>query len=109
MNCPKCKNESMNSVIYETIEVEKCGTCKGLFLNKGEFDRLLQKQLGNKADTLKFSSTSDVMDLVSSICPLCDLKMIRKTDNTGINIDSCTKCKSIFLDQGELATFQLYK
>lgn len=38
--CPKCGGD-MASQKIEGIEVEKCGSCEGIFFDRGELDQLL--------------------------------------------------------------------
>ena len=108
MNCPKCRIEKMKHEVYEDIEVDRCPACKGLFLDRGELKGLMSKKQGNSADTFAFSATSDEMDTVAAYCPHCQQKMAPGYGPGKIRIDLCKTCKSIFLDQGELASLQLY-
>ncbi|HET9482289.1 MAG TPA: zf-TFIIB domain-containing protein [Candidatus Polarisedimenticolia bacterium] len=43
LKCPKCGHD-MSSRTLEGIEIEECGTCQGLFFDRGELDSLLLKQ-----------------------------------------------------------------
>ncbi len=108
MNCPKCRIDTMTKETHEGIEVDRCPSCKGLFLDHGELDALLEKKMGNTADTLFFSSTSDQMDDVAAYCPRCQKDMSVKKSQGDIRIDMCDSCGGNFLDQGELASIQLY-
>lgn len=40
MKCPKCGHD-MQSLSIETVEVDRCGTCEGIFFDKGELDAVL--------------------------------------------------------------------
>jgi Zn-finger nucleic acid-binding protein len=93
---------------YEKIEIDRCPTCKGILLDSGELKSLISKKIGNKVDTLNFSSTSDTMDNMPSYCFHCNKDMQVMSAIGNIRIERCPNCKSIFLDQGELASLQLY-
>ena len=104
--CPKCRREAMTQETFGGIEIDRCPVCKGVFLDKGELEKLIAQNAS--ADTLGFSAMSDAMDEVPAHCPRCDAAMPARTGPAGLRIDMCDKCGGIFLDQGELATLQLH-
>jgi Zn-finger nucleic acid-binding protein len=108
MNCPKCPKETMIKEVYEGVEVDRCPTCKGIFFDKGELKTLIDKKMGNTADTLNFSSTSDQMDKMPAFCSRCNRDMAVAKGPGTVRVDVCQQCGGAFLDQGELATLQLY-
>lgn len=108
MKCPKCRIEEMKPEIYEGIEVDRCPACKGIYFEKGELKGMIAKKMGNTADTLVFSSTSDQMDDVAAHCFRCDRDMATVKAKGDIKVDVCQLCGGAFLDQGEFATLQLY-
>jgi Zn-finger nucleic acid-binding protein len=107
--CPKCHPESMREETFEGITINRCKSCKGVFLDQGELEALLKENLGSSADTLGFTATSDVMDALPAKCPRCDKAMEGGTGAEGIRIDRCTGCHAVFLEQGELASLQLLR
>ena len=109
MKCSKCRTEIMIRETYEGIEVDRCPACKGLYLDIGELKGLINKNMGNTADTLGFSSTSDHMNKVRAFCFRCKKDMQAMIGPGDIRVEKCPECRSIFLDQGELASLQLYK
>ena len=42
INCPKCnvKMHLLHDILQNQIEYEQCGSCRGIFLDKGEFTDL---------------------------------------------------------------------
>jgi Zn-finger nucleic acid-binding protein len=108
MNCPKCRIEKMKPEKFEDIMVDRCPACQGIFFDRGELNNMITKKMGGKADTFAFSATSDDMDNVPAHCPHCQQKMTPCKGAGDIRVDQCQTCKSIFLDQGELASLQLY-
>lgn len=108
MNCPKCGVDTMNKDVFEGIEVDRCPTCRGIFFDQGELKAMIDKKMGNTADTLFFSSTSDQMDEMPAHCTRCDKPMEVAKGPGDVRVDVCRQCGGAFLDQGELATLQLY-
>jgi len=108
MNCPKCRIEPMRLETYEGIKIDRCPACKGMFLDRGELEGMIAKKMGNTADTLFFSVTSDQMDEMIALCPRCNLEMTAMKGPEEVRVDVCQSCGGAFLDQGELATLQLY-
>jgi uncharacterized protein len=45
MHCPKCGMELVE-LDFEGIKIDKCSTCKGIYLDDGELDILLTKKEG---------------------------------------------------------------
>ena len=41
MNCPRC-NTTLNQVLYEGVEIDKCEPCKGIWLDDGEILKIIQ-------------------------------------------------------------------
>src|SRR5439155_452909 len=102
MNCPKCK-ASMEPVRFESIQVQRCTNCKGLW-----FDMLEEEDLRK----LKGSESIDVGDpkfgkqfnKISKInCPVENEPMIRMVDAQHHHIwyETCPECYGVFFDAGE--------
>lgn len=47
LKCCKCGHD-MSVLQIDGVEVEQCGTCRGIFLDKGELDTILLKQSGER-------------------------------------------------------------
>ena len=43
LTCPKCRGE-MNSYERNGVTVDQCGECRGLFLDRGELERLVDAE-----------------------------------------------------------------
>jgi len=85
------------------IEVDHCLTCKGVWLDAGELDLLLDgaSNRGRLMDTLKKQSESSEKKIR---CPICSKKMdkILCGDAGTICLDSCPNNHGIWFDKGEL-------
>ncbi len=49
MKCPVCTDKELLMVERQGIELDYCPACRGVWLDRGELDRLLEK---NQAETL---------------------------------------------------------
>lgn len=52
LKCPKCGHD-MRVAQHEGIEIEECGTCGGIFLDKGELMELSVKTVGARKSVLR--------------------------------------------------------
>jgi uncharacterized protein len=43
MTCPKCQGE-MRSYERNGVHIDQCGDCRGLFLDRGELERLVEAE-----------------------------------------------------------------
>lgn len=107
--CPKCRPEPMKEETFEGIAIDRCPVCKGIFLDRGELEALLERRLGPRVDAFAFTATSDAMDAVRGTCPRCQKQMEASVGPEGLRVDQCSACGGVFLEQGELATLQLAK
>ena len=103
--CPKCRLE-MAAETWEDVEIDRCGSCQGIFLDEGELSSLLRLRLGAEVDNLRYSSLSDMMDGLEATCPHCNVSMKPVTLH-GVRIDRCPSCAGAFFDEGEVASLQL--
>ena len=107
MNCPKC-GWQMEKVVYQSVEIDRCENCKGLW-----FDMLEQEDLKN----LGGSERIDVGDakvgkeynkMGNIRCPTCNVDIIRMVDNEQPHIwyESCPVCYGVFFDAGEFRDYK---
>jgi len=45
MKCPRCENTELEEHEREGVTVDACRTCRGLWLDRGELERLIAKAL----------------------------------------------------------------
>lgn len=43
MKCPKCGMD-MQEIEYKNIKIDKCFSCEGIFLDKGELEEVIRKE-----------------------------------------------------------------
>lgn len=102
MRCPKCRSD-MAPVTYEGVEVDRCGSCHGLWFDAGEAAALAGKQAALAID-VGDASTGKVLNTVDDYrCPRCGGMMARRVDPQQRHIwyESCTGCDGSFFDAGE--------
>ena len=42
MKCPECKNQTLKNAIIHNVEVDYCPICHGMWLQKGELDKIFE-------------------------------------------------------------------
>lgn len=103
MNCPVCKN-AMIVLELRDIEIDFCIACKGIWLDAGELEQLLDDT--QKAKYLIDSFNPDPACTESKRkCPICDKKMEKVVvglSKPELLIDKCPKGDGLWFDAGEL-------
>jgi Zn-finger nucleic acid-binding protein len=103
MKCPSCGG-AMQADSEPDIKIEKCESCSGIFLEKGELDVLATGLAGD----VEFCALDDELSsdrFKPRGCPRCadaDMRKIEFLRYTGVFLDHCAECGGFFLDGGEL-------
>jgi len=45
MNCPVCKNVELKMSDREGIEIDYCPQCRGVWLDRGELDKIIERSV----------------------------------------------------------------
>lgn len=110
MNCPKCQG-AMDPVTVETVTVDRCTRCAGLWLDGGELQALMAIRGAEKVDSGD-EKVGQLMDKVPAemTCPRCSKPLVSKVDidQHHIHYESCAACKGMFLDAGEFKDLKSY-
>jgi Zn-finger nucleic acid-binding protein len=94
----------MEKVTFESIAVDRCTGCYGMWFDALELEAMVETRGGRKLDV----GSVDVgkqMDATNRIdCPHCHTKMLRLVDNRHpeVKYEQCSVCGGAFLDAGEL-------
>ena len=103
MDCPVCK-EAMITLELETVEVDYCLACSGIWLDAGELEMLLDDSAQAKDLLASFTAAKNCTEKLRK-CPIC-LKKMHKIlvgpDQSTQLIDSCRKNHGLWFDKGEL-------
>lgn len=98
MNCPRC-NVELKVEDHKGIEVDRCPSCQGMWLDYGELDQLEDIALDEDEikGTLVYSSLKGQLP-----CPKCGEAM-QRFDYRGysLEIDLCEEGHGTWLDAGE--------
>jgi len=102
MRCPKCSND-MEKFEHDSVEIDRCKICKGLWFDAGESDFLRNKEAAAAIDTGDPQRGKQTNEVDRYRCPRCDGGMLRKFDPQQTNIwyEECTSCRGSFFDAGE--------
>lgn len=105
--CPRC-DESLFILEFKEIEVDFCHRCRGLWLDAGELELLLEKT-GAKADEplLRFQTPQGkVRGEHRLLCPRCDRRLVqvdaRGEGDKTVAIDRCPDEHGLWFDATEL-------
>jgi Zn-finger nucleic acid-binding protein len=103
--CPHCQSE-MKKIKEPDISTDKCPSCSGIFLEKGELNVLATGMKGNIEYSSVFADDSEHIDKFPiRICPKCPDQKMKKVELlvfSDIIFDFCENCESFFLDKGEI-------
>lgn len=105
MNCPKC-SAAMEKVSFEGIEVDRCTSCRGMWFDAMEHEKLKKKEGSGVIDTAPLAQDASVPHKI--MCPHCHTPMISMAVRGmgKLKFESCTVCYGVFFDAGE---FREYK
>jgi len=103
MDCPKCHQSPLRNERWEDVDLDRCLTCGGLFLDPGELEGMLTSFSGGWADGHHYTDLSNQQDMQLGQCPRCSTTMTPWLSPRAVRIDRCGGCGGLFLDQGELA------
>jgi len=95
------KKQNVNGVL-----VDRCLSCKGIWLDKGELDRIVLREGDAKDKVIREArhekrAEKDILHFVGG-CPKCHIPGMQKRRRFGITIDVCGGCGGTFFDKGEL-------
>lgn len=101
MKCPACK-EILVILELNEIEVDYCSNCKGVWLDGGELELILEN-ISEKAKLIQALQVVADNKEKKIKCPICNEKMEKVQHNqVDIIIDKCIHNHGIWLDKGEL-------
>ena len=102
MNCPKCTGQ-METVKVDEYEVDRCGTCGGLWFDLLEHERLKRLAGSERIDTGPPAGAQVPAAPRKVDCPRCHTGMIQMAfpEQPQIHYEMCSVCHGLFLDAGE--------
>jgi Zn-finger nucleic acid-binding protein len=105
MTCPRCSIETETRKT-DDVEIDACPRCAGVFLDRGELNRVAEKTDGDLEYSTLQGKTEDAPDDFGPIaCPSCGRDPMAKVEflvYSGIVLDHCNGCGGFWLDGKEL-------
>ena len=101
--CPVCE-KNMHIIYFFEIEIDYCKLCGGLWLDRGEMEKVLEHQEIPQRLTkpLAYDLSQRKVEEGKRQCPRCRDTM-RVMSFKEVNVDLCMRCQGIWLDRYELA------
>jgi Zn-finger nucleic acid-binding protein len=102
MNCPKCL-ALMENVTFQTIDVERCTGCGGIWFDGLEREHLAGMKGSDAIDTGDPAVGRKMNEMKAVKCPACHESMIRMVDHRHpkVQFESCPVCYGVYFDAGE--------
>ena len=105
MQCPRCQKE-LSRTTAEGVELDRCVTCRGVFLEHGELNRVAEPTAGDlEYSTVHAESFRHGDSFGPAHCPRCsgsEMKKVEFNVHSGIILDYCEGCRGFWLDGQEL-------
>lgn len=104
MKCPKCQ-AAMEKLTVESIEVDRCTQCQGIWFDNGELEAVAQIKNAAAIDTGARHIGKELDKAIAVNCPRCDNVVMYRDPVDGhehIRVEHCPSCHGRFLDAGEL-------
>ena len=118
MKCPADQNEMVKELYEDSVEVDRCSECNGVWLDKGELEKIQETIKNDYKEDLE--QPKNILRSVKSMaiakkeqpirCAECDCTMERKeyAYTSMIMVDVCPLCQGIFLDHGEIKALEVF-
>ena len=123
IQCPKC-SAPMGKVTFGSVVVDRCTSCRGLWFDAREHERLRDVEGSEQIDAGRpqaaagaaagaapgaaaEAGTPAIGDAKVN-CPVCHTRLIRMVDHQQphIHFESCTVCHGTFFDAGEFRDYK---
>ncbi len=118
MKCPKDKNELIKELYEDCVEVDKCPTCQGIWLDEGELEIIEETIKNDYSGQLKKRPDyiNEAFNMARSrlekeyTCPICDRTLNKREYGycSQVIIDVCPSCRGIWLDDKEIQKLEIF-
>jgi uncharacterized protein len=100
--CVKCGSELEKSIVYD-VELDVCGQCGGIWLDRGEIAKLAAVPDSELAEFRAALAPTPARPASSRKlrCPACPGTLEEKVIGA-VRVDFCARCHGMHLDRGEL-------
>lgn len=87
---------------HDNLEIDSCPECFGLWFDREELKEFLQRpEMQERLDSPELDPSRMVPRHAPRQCPNCQLPLV-ETSLGSVLVDTCARCRGIWLDQGEL-------
>ncbi len=105
IKCPHCVETKLTERDFQGVPVDVCESCGGVWLNKGELNKVAHPIQGDiEFCSYEHSCQQNLTDLACPNCPGEKLLKAQFIEFSDITLNHCKKCDGIWLDKGELDT-----
>lgn len=59
MNCPQCKTVTLVMAERQAIEIDYCPQCRGVWLDRGELDKLIERNVPARGSDREWQSSPE--------------------------------------------------
>jgi Zn-finger nucleic acid-binding protein len=101
--CPKC-DVALLIATFHGVEVDYCDSCRGLWLDAGEMETLMQQTGATGVDPLGELQHQVAASATRGrhLCPRCDGRLDEITFAAKLHIDRCPRGHGLWFDRNEL-------
>lgn len=64
MNCPACKDSILTMSERSGIEIDYCPNCRGVWLDRGELDKIIEKSLEAKSSPIISTPRTRIAEVI---------------------------------------------
>jgi Zn-finger nucleic acid-binding protein len=102
MKCPKCKTEDLAEFAVESVAVDRCPSCNGIWFDRQELSELLAED-ARRVAALTRGSPNEEAEGMKGQCPRDASQLLRvySSIDRSVVLDACADCHGIWLDGGE--------
>lgn len=102
MVCPKCESETLAEFKVETVRVDRCSSCNGIWFDALELSQLLSED-AKQVTSLTQGGSRSPLDGKRGRCPHDGSELLRifSAVDRSVIVDACADCHGIWLDGGE--------
>ena len=105
MKCPGCAQDMVLTQVH-SIEIDRCPSCGGIALDKGETELIDSLGLANVIEGgVAMAHTERT---TPATCHECKKEMIALRGAGDVEYDWCDGCERLFFDRGELTAIDAF-
>jgi Zn-finger nucleic acid-binding protein len=105
MICPKCDGKLKAMDLEPDLQVDRCESCKGIWMDKGELARFANTTKDLPGNILEGATISGLN------CPSCHEKkhtsgLYQASLTPRLSLETCRSCEGLWFDNKELSALQ---